>query len=66
MRIRPDSDTAEMVLCLPNSSAGPAIPTPVSSYVIDLTAGDSALYLARALVDPSNDTWEDQIFEVAR
>ena len=66
MRIRPDSDTVEMVRCLPNSSAGPPVPTPVSSFVIDLTAGDSALYLARALVDPSNDTWEDQILEVAR
>jgi hypothetical protein len=67
MQVRPDSSTVEVVRCLPNPATSPTTPRErMTTQVIDLTAGDSAVYLARSIRDDRNDTWEDQILEVAR
>jgi hypothetical protein len=67
MQVRPDSSTVELVRCLPNPATSPTTPRErMTTQVIDLTAGDTAVYLARTIRDDRNGTWEDQVLEVAR
>jgi hypothetical protein len=65
MRVHPDSAVAEVVQCLPAPPLHPTTPMQsVSASVIDLAAGDSALYVARSISDSRNRTVQNQIFEV--
>jgi hypothetical protein len=61
LRLRPDSDKVEVAHCFPDWTVN----RDKFVSLIDLAASDSQLYLARSIRDLTNDTWEDEILELA-
>jgi hypothetical protein len=60
LRIRPDSEIVDVAQCLANPTPDPQ-PYDVSIVTIDLAAGDSAVYYARAFLDTNNKSWDERI-----
>jgi hypothetical protein len=60
LRIQPDSEVVEVAQCFANPAPDPPS-SDVSIMTIDLAAGDSALYFARAFLDTNKKTWDERI-----